>query len=189
MSSRPPVRDRLLDAADALFFQAGAIATPVDKVLAQAGASPASLYAHFGNKDGLLSAALERRLQVWTAVWDKAIEEASTPEMRLMSVFPALRTYQGEHMTERWCSFSGTAATLPTQPDDIADILRRETRMLRERFLLFAREVTSREPENLARKIMIVYTGTTAMMLRVPWDEAIHDGELTARTLIAAHQG
>ncbi|WP_420174402.1 TetR/AcrR family transcriptional regulator [Luteococcus sp. OSA5] len=189
MSTRPPVRDRLLDAADALFFQAGAIATPVDKVLAQAGASPSSLYAHFGNKDGLLAAALERRLEVWTQVWDRALAQADTPQERLMSIFPALRTYQGEHMTERWCAFSGTAATVPTQPPRIADILQRETQMLRERFLTFASEVTLDRPEALARAMMITYTGTTAMMLRVPWSEAIHDGEMTARTLIAAHQG
>lgn len=186
MATRTPVHDRLLDAADELFFQVGAVATPVDTILTRAGASPASLYAHFGNKDGLLAAALERRLTEWTEVWDAAIERATTPQERLLSVFTALRTYQSERMTERWCAFSGTAATLPAPTQAIADVLGRETALIRERCLRFATEVTPEHAAELARGIVISYTGALAMMLRVPWQQAIDDGETTAQLLVGA---
>ena len=48
------VRDRLLDAADRLFYQEGVRAVGIDRVLAEADAAKASLYQHFGSKDQLV---------------------------------------------------------------------------------------------------------------------------------------
>lgn len=186
MATRTPVHDRLLDAADELFFQVGAVATPVDTILTRAGASPASLYAHFGNKDGLLAAALERRLTEWTEVWDEAIERATTPQERLLAVFTALRTYQSERMTERWCAFSGTAATLPTPTEAIDDVLRRETALLQDRCLRFAAEVTPERAEELASAVMVAYCGSLSLMLRQPWEQAIDQGRAAAELLLDA---
>ncbi|GAB2474517.1 TetR/AcrR family transcriptional regulator [Luteococcus sediminum] len=183
--ARTPVRERLLDAADELFFQVGAVATPVDRILAQAGASPASLYAHFGNKDGLLEAALERRLAEWTEVWDAAIEEASDDTGRLLAVFTALRSYQTDRMTERWCAFSGTAATLPHPTEGISRVLQQETQLLRERLVRLATPVGGERSPELAEALMVTYCGTLAMMLRQPWELAIDQGEATARLLVA----
>ena len=57
MERRRPARERLLAAADELMFVEGVVLTPVDVILRRAGASPATLYANFGNKDGLIAAA------------------------------------------------------------------------------------------------------------------------------------
>ncbi len=68
MTTTPPestqlcVRDRLLDAADRLFYQEGVQAVGIDRVLAEAGAAKASLYAHFRSKDELIAAYIERRI-------------------------------------------------------------------------------------------------------------------------------
>ena len=55
------VRGRLLDAADRLFYREGVRAVGIDRVLAEADAAKASLYQHFGCKDQLVAAYLERR--------------------------------------------------------------------------------------------------------------------------------
>ena len=55
------VRDRLLDAADRLFYREGVRAVGIDRVLAEADAAKASLYHHFGCKDELVASYLERR--------------------------------------------------------------------------------------------------------------------------------
>jgi AcrR family transcriptional regulator len=55
------VRDRLLDAADRLFYREGVRAVGIDRVLAEADAAKASLYQHFGCKDQLVASYLERR--------------------------------------------------------------------------------------------------------------------------------
>ena len=56
------VRDRLLEAADRLFYAEGTRAVGIDRVLAEAEAAKASLYSHFGCKDDLVAAYAERRI-------------------------------------------------------------------------------------------------------------------------------
>jgi AcrR family transcriptional regulator len=56
-----PVRERLLDAADRLFYSEGIRAVGIDRVLAEAGAAKASLYSHFRCKDDLIAAYVQRR--------------------------------------------------------------------------------------------------------------------------------
>lgn len=183
-----PVRERLLDAADSLLFVAGAFATPVDMILRQAGASPPSLYSHFGNKTGLVTAALQRRLEVWTGAWDAAIAAAEGPVDRLLAVYPALRTYQEVHLAERWCAFTNTAAGSPRPSPDLAEVLEAEARLLRERHQALAADLLGAggAAEKLARSLVVVYGGTIVGMLRGSWDSALDDGEATACTLIEA---
>lgn len=137
-----PVRERLLDSADALLFVHGVISTPVDRILKDAQASPPSLYSHFGNKEGLIAAALHRRLHIWTGVWDAEIAAAESPRGRALALWDALTTYQGEHMTERWCAFSGTAAAIEHPNAQLQAVLDEETQLLRTRLLAVAREIT-----------------------------------------------
>ncbi len=186
MVTRTSVRERLLDAADALLFAEGAVAVPVDVIVKQAGASPASLYAQFGNKNGLIAAALERRFTEWTHSWDEALAAAHTAEDRALSVFEALRIYQSEHLTERWCAFSGIAASTPNPSDDVASILEKETTLLRTRFLELSQAITEKHANELASILMMTYNGTLTMMLREPWQDAVTEGEQVARRAIRA---
>lgn len=55
------VRDRLVRAADQLFYSEGIHAVGVDRVLAEAGVAKASLYHHFAGKDDLVVAYLDAR--------------------------------------------------------------------------------------------------------------------------------
>lgn len=59
---RAPVRERLLDVADRLFYEEGVRAVGIDRVLAEADAAKASLYAHFSCKDELVAAYVQRRV-------------------------------------------------------------------------------------------------------------------------------
>lgn len=54
--------DRLLDTALELFARQGIAATTLRRVAQTAGVTPAMLHYHFGDKDGLVSAAINQRL-------------------------------------------------------------------------------------------------------------------------------
>lgn len=56
-------RDRLLAAADELFYSNGISSTGVDAVISRAQVSIGSLYNNFGSKDNLVMAYLETRDQ------------------------------------------------------------------------------------------------------------------------------
>ncbi len=54
--------DRLLDTAVTLFARHGIAATTLRRVAQSAGVSPAMLHYHFGDKDGLVAAAIAQRI-------------------------------------------------------------------------------------------------------------------------------
>lgn len=54
---------RILDAAEALFIERGFAATSVRAVAGRAGVNLAAAHYHFGSKEGLLSAAIHRRVR------------------------------------------------------------------------------------------------------------------------------
>ena len=58
-------RERILDAAMRLFSDEGTHATAVDRVIAEADVAPMTLYRHFGGKDALVTATVER----WSGQW------------------------------------------------------------------------------------------------------------------------
>jgi len=63
----PPSRERILDAAERLMAERGFNATSITAI-SGASASPASsIYWHFGSKEGLLAAVLERSAERWLA--------------------------------------------------------------------------------------------------------------------------
>ncbi len=182
-----PARERLLAAADELMFVDGVVLTPVDVILRRAGASPATLYSNFGNKDGLIAAALERRLREWTQVWDREIASAESPTDRLLAIFPALRRYQATRLNERWCAFSGTAAATNQPSEQVASLLRAEDDLLHERTEYFATLLVGQERgPALAGQVVVAYYGTLTGMLRGDQDEAIRCGEAVARSLVAS---
>lgn len=57
---RPERRDQLLDTAEDLFTERGFGAVTVDDVAEHAGVTKPVVYDHFGSKDGLLAAVVER---------------------------------------------------------------------------------------------------------------------------------
>ena len=60
-------QEALLDVAEKLMSQKGYAATPVSAICKGAGVAATSLYWHFGSKEGLLAAVMERGAQRWFA--------------------------------------------------------------------------------------------------------------------------
>ena len=87
-------RDQLIDTALDLFNRNGYHATGIDRILAEAGVAKMTLYKHFGSKDALIQAALERRDERWRAWFRDAVaRRAETPRGRLLAVFDALEEW------------------------------------------------------------------------------------------------
>lgn len=165
----------------------GVASTPVDVILARARVSPATLYAHFGNKEGLVSQALQRRLTRWDGIWQECIDEADTPEGRVLAVFDALARHRRTLSPSRWCIFLGVAAESPLHGADLEDTLRGDTRLLTRRLGELAEAVVGKErAEPVARQLVLVYTGVLGMILRgADADSAVADGRAIASAALA----
>jgi len=181
------VRERLLDAAETLFYRDGVGRTAVDAILAEAGVSPATLYAHFGGKDQLVAAYLVRRLQRWRTVWDTAIAEQSSAEDRLLAVFDALHRFRADQPSTRGCAFIATAAELPGHP--ALDVVAADTAHLRARLRTLAGDLAVAQPDELAEQVLLAYDGVLSAFLRAgPGDPITRGRRLAAAAITTARE-
>src|SRR6202043_101484 len=78
----PSARERLLEAANELFYDEGVHTVGIDRVIERAGVAKASLYNTFGSKDELVRAYLETRHARVAARITSYLERYSTPRER-----------------------------------------------------------------------------------------------------------
>ena len=80
----PSARERLLEAANELFYDEGVHTVGIDRVIERAGVAKASLYNTFGSKDELVRAYLEGRHARTSARITRYLERYSDPRDRLL---------------------------------------------------------------------------------------------------------
>ena len=84
-------KERILDAAAELFSQRGYAGAGVDQLAARSGIAKTAIYYHFGNKEGLLAAVLERAATAWIDGIQAAAKQAGTPLDRLDRALAGMR--------------------------------------------------------------------------------------------------
>ncbi|MGY1693164.1 TetR/AcrR family transcriptional regulator [Geodermatophilus sp. SYSU D01105] len=176
VGARRPARERLLDAAGELFYESGIAATGVDAVLARAGVSPATLYAHFSGKDGLVAAYLEHRFRRWQEAWDEVLEEQSDPVDRLLSVFDAVARYRAAEGGRRGCAFLAAATELPPGHPGHR-WLAADSRLLTGRFRELARSAGAGDPTEIADGLLSFYDGALARLARQATTSGLDTGD------------
>jgi AcrR family transcriptional regulator len=85
-------RERILEAATELFAQRGFAGTGVDRLAEKSGIAKTAIYYHFGNKEGLLAAVLDRAATVWIDNIKRAASEGGNPEEALERALVGMRT-------------------------------------------------------------------------------------------------
>lgn len=156
-SGRPSPRERLLKAADELFYAEGVHTVGIDRVIERADVARASLYSTFGSKDELIRGYLERRMEFSKARLRAAVEAHADPRERLLSVFgaqAALFARPGYH----GCAFN--RATAEAQPGSAAyEVPRAYRRWLRGFLGELAAAAGAPAPDLLARQVQLLYDG------------------------------
>src|SRR5436190_11548576 len=87
---RTSARERLLAAADELFYREGINNVGIDRVIEHAGVAKASLYSNFGSKDELVRAYLQGKHATRRQRVLDRIARHRSPRERLLSVFDGL---------------------------------------------------------------------------------------------------
>ena len=178
---RRSARDRLLDAADELFYDYGVHTVGIDRVIERAGVAKASLYNTFGSKDELIRAYLERRHERRRADIEEAFARCETPRERLLAVFDVLRA-RLERPGTRGCAFinAGAEAPLGGSIERASDEYRGWVRAL---FRELTEEIGVADPDALAAQLALLYDGV-AVSARM--DHGALDAASAARAAAAA---
>ncbi len=147
---------RVLDAAERLFYARGVQAVGVDMVVAEAGVGVRTLYAHFGSKDRLVEAYLRRRNRRWLDRLQARMAQAQGRD-RVFAVFDALGDWFAEPGFSG-CAFINVAGELHTNPA-LRAIAREHKIALRTLLHLAARDAAVAAPETLADQLMLLVEG------------------------------
>jgi AcrR family transcriptional regulator len=167
-SPSPSARERLLSAANELFYEEGVHTVGIDRVIERAGVAKASLYSAFGSKDELVRSYLAARQETRQQRIAQKLERYNTPRDRLLGVFDIL----GELAAEpgfRGCAFlrASAEARPGSSVQGVCETSRSWTRSL---FAALARDAGVRDPERLAQRLVLLYDGAivSAQMDRDP---------------------
>ena len=85
--------ERILDAAEALWYERGVQAVGMDAIRDSSGVSLRRIYQIFPSKESLLVAVLERRDVRWRARLADYVSQKETPEEKLVGIFEWLQRW------------------------------------------------------------------------------------------------
>lgn len=177
-------RDRLLRAADELFYAEGVNSVGIDRVIELAGVAKATLYSAFGSKDGLIKAYLMRRHDLRTERIMRHVDAADDPRGKLLAIFDSLAEL---FATKGWRGCPFLAAPGETRSGDpVGEVTAFTRNWTRTLFTDLARQAGAADPDRLAQSLMNVYDGAiVASQLDHDPDAAITARRI-AETLLAA---
>ena len=120
-TAAPGSRERILAAAQELFYREGVRATGVDRVVEAAGVSKLTFYRQFESKDALVLAFLERRHERWMAWFADALARHGG---RAEALVPALAEWFGS-ADFRGCAFLNSVGELGPALPAVVEAARR----------------------------------------------------------------
>jgi AcrR family transcriptional regulator len=157
---KPSARDRLLAAADELFYAEGVHTVGIDRIIERAGVAKASLYSCFGSKDELIRAYLEGRHEIRRSRLLAGLERHEQPRDRLIGIFDVLADMASASGFRGCAFYNASAESAPGGVvDEVATANRAWTRGL---FTELSREAGAHDPIMLAEQLMVLYDGATA---------------------------
>lgn len=183
-TEKASARERLLTAANELFYEEGVHTVGIDRVIARAGVAKASLYSTFGSKDELVRAYLQTRHALRQERITRALARCDTPRERILCVFDVL----GEVVAEpgfHGCAFIN--ASVEARPGSAVEQVTHASRAwIRALFVDLAREAGAGDPERLAQQLALLYDGASvaAQLDRDPGVAAV--ARAAAATLLDA---
>jgi AcrR family transcriptional regulator len=151
-------RDRLLDAADRLFYHEGVHGVGIDRVLQEGGVAKGSLYYNFGGKDELVLAYLHNRHARWAARIAQYQAKVETPERKIFAIFDALADVFAEP-DFRGCAFINAAAE--AQPGSAEELATKDFRTwLHELFTVLVAAGGYQNVSTLSLQLVLLYDGS-----------------------------
>lgn len=187
-ASTETVRNRLLNAARALFCRQGIRATGVDEIIREAGVARMTLYHQFGSKNGLIAACLRAEGEEWRAWFFNRIARGQTPVDSLLEVFDALEEWFGS-AAFHGCSLMNAVAEHRNQDAAILAETLAHKRPVISRLADLARHAGARDPEALAGQIDLLIDGAIVKAMISGKPAAAREARAMAATLVAASVG
>lgn len=143
-------RDRILLVASDLFYRQGYHATGINQIIREAQVAKASFYDHFGSKEALAVAYLERRRERWIHLLLDAADGQQEPVEKVLALFDFLEQWVSE-TDFRGCAFLNIAGEFPTTNNHIRQVVSAHKQAQRELIVQLVRDTALRADERTIR--------------------------------------
>jgi AcrR family transcriptional regulator len=183
-------QERLLAAANELFYEEGVHTVGIERVIERAGVAKASLYSTFGSKDELVRAYLQQRADARKRRISERIARHDDPRARILAVFDVLGERAAEP-TFRGCAFINVKAEAGRGENKVTRMCAATRAWMRGLFVQLARDAGAADPDRLGAQLVVLYDGATvgasmdgdqgAVKTARAMADALLDGQLAAR--------
>lgn len=168
---RRSARQRLLDAANELFYSEGVQTVGIDRIIERAGVAKASLYNLFGSKEDLVAAYLASRHDLTTGRLTDAIDRVADPRQKIIAVFET-QASQYQQVGFRGCAFVAASTEAPAD-GLIMQAAGRFRAWIRAMFVDLAEQAGAPDPATLGRQLHLLYDGAGLAARMEPLDPGI----------------
>jgi AcrR family transcriptional regulator len=184
-AKKASARERLLAAADELFYAEGVHTVGIDRIIERAGVAKASLYSCFGSKEELVRAYLEGRHEIRRQRMLAGLQRFDNPRDRLLGVFDVLAELTATPGF-RGCAFYNASAESVAQGGAVEQVSNANRAWTRGLFTELARDAGVPDPAALADQLMIVYDGTSVSARMDKTPEAARVARMMATQMLDA---
>ncbi|MFE9361842.1 TetR/AcrR family transcriptional regulator [Streptomyces sp. NPDC006978] len=155
-----PAGERVVAAAEELFYDRGITAVGVDLIAEHSGVTKRTLYNQFGSKDRLVAAYLAARDRRWQSLVRATVDACDDPVEAVTAPFEALRVWSGTNA--RGCAFINALAELPDASHPAYVIAADQKRWLVDLFEELATAAGCSAPGALATQLLVLHEGVLA---------------------------
>lgn len=157
--TKPPVRERLVETADRLFYKQGIHAVGIDRIIAESGVAKSTMYVHFRTKEDLIAEYLRRRSLHTRQRFSAAVEASGALGSvdRILGVFDELQLVISEP-DFRGCAFVNAAAEYP-EHEGIQAAIRDDRQWLHGLFENLLKEADKADSPELVYGLIQLYDG------------------------------
>jgi AcrR family transcriptional regulator len=157
VTERASMAQRIMEAADRLFYQKGIRAVGVDTIAAEAGISKRSLYDTFPSKDALVAAYLRQCVQPLPA-------SEQPPSAQVLALFDQLHARFAKDGF-RGCPFVNAVTELAEDCEAARAIALDYKNERRQHIAALLGQAGASNPDALASQITLLFEGAIASML------------------------
>ena len=157
-------REHLIETAMGLFCREGFRTTSINKILAEAGVSRATLYKHFKSKEDLSLAIVRRRNEEFRVCFQNAVNSrVRKPQDQLLVIFDVLDDwFRGKEIPEirfSGCPLINACVEFGEYTDPAYRVAAKHKNLMLDYVTGLAEQAWADDPDKLARQLMLLTEG------------------------------
>jgi AcrR family transcriptional regulator len=182
--SSAETREHVLAVAHELFYWQGIRAIGVDRIAAEAGIAPTTLYRLFASKDDLIAAYVDRAHEAYREWFLTALDRGGDdPRKRVLALFDEQNAMLQPDVC-RGCPFLMVLTEFPDGRLASHQQAVRLKQWVHDQFAVLAKDLTSDDPDRLATHLTLIFEGAYASVQALGIEGPANHARSLVETLI-----